>query len=72
MSKVSPLQGKLGRVVSTFGRRGRTGGVGQEADGLPDGGAGFEEGEGAEVIEGEGEDEDRGEGAEGVGEVEGV
>ena len=53
-------------MVSTFGRRGRTGGVGQEAGGAFDVGASFEEGEVAELAEGEGADEDKGEGAGGV------
>ena len=61
MSSVSPLQGKLGRVVSTFGRRGRTGGVGQEGGG----GASFDEGGVAELAEGDGaQGEDKGAGEE--------
>ena len=67
MSNVSPLQGKLGRLVSTLGRRGRTGGVGQEGCGV-----GFEDGVGAVVVVGDGEGTQlgEGEGAVGVGEEE--
>ena len=67
MSNVSPLQGKLGRLVSTLGRRGRTGGVGQEGCGVEDG---FEDGVGAVVGDGEGTLLGEGEGAVGVGEEE--